>query len=79
MKKLLVEEPKMIKIILPIHIEEKNILLKEDLIEKIKLFGKHIECLLGKSKIYLIIVRSWKSSSPQTMNKEVNKVWILKF
>ena len=59
----------MIKMVLPIHIEDKKIRLEEDLIEKVKFVGECIEGQLGKGKSYLIVVRSWKSSSPQRMYK----------
>lgn len=48
----------MIEMVLPIHIEEKKIVLEEDLVEKVKLIGERIERQLGKCKSYLIIVRS---------------------
>ena len=50
----------MIEMVLPIHIEDKKIVLEKDLIEKVKTIGKRIERQLGKCKTYLIIARSWK-------------------
>lgn len=58
---IIVEEAEMIKMVLPIHIEDKKIVLEEDLIEKVKFIREQIECQLGKGKSCLIIVRSWKS------------------
>ena len=65
-----VEEAEMIEMVLPIHIEDKKIVLKEDLIEKVKIIGERIKRQLRKSKSYLIDVRSWKSSSPRRMYKQ---------
>lgn len=56
--------------VLPIHIEDKNIVLEKDLIEKVKTIGKRIEQQLRKCKSYLIIARSWKWSSPWRMYKQ---------
>ena len=44
--------------VLPIHIEDKKVLLEEYLIKKVKFIGECIERQLGKGKSYLIIVRS---------------------
>ena len=38
-----VEEAKMIEMFLPIYIEDKEIVLEEDLIEKMKFIGKYID------------------------------------
>ena len=57
-----VEEAEMIEMFLPIYIEDKEIVLEEDLIENVKLVRERIERRLGNRKIYLIIVCSWKSS-----------------
>ena len=65
-----VEEAEMIEMVLPIYIEDKEIVLKEDLIENVKLVGEHIERRIGKGKINLIIVCSWKSSSPRRLYKQ---------
>ena len=64
-----VEEVEMIEMVLPIHIEDKKIVLEEDLIENVKFIGERIERQLRKGKSYLIVVRSWKSSSAQRMYK----------
>ena len=69
-----VELPKVIEIVLPIHIEGKKIVLEEDLIVKVKLIGERIERQLGKGKSYLIIICSWKSSSPQRMYKQMKLI-----
>lgn len=53
-----VEEVEMIVMVLPIHIEEKKIVLEENLIENVKFIGERIERELGKGKSYLIVVRS---------------------
>lgn len=58
---IIVEDTEMIKMVLPIHIEDKKIVLEEDLMEKVKFIREHIECQLGKGKSCLIIVHSWKS------------------
>ena len=70
------EEAKMIEIVLPTHIKHKKVVHKEDSIKKLKLVGGFIEQQLEKCKIYLIIVRSLKSSSPQKRYKR-RKIWIL--
>ena len=57
----------MIEMVLPIHIEDKKILLEEDLIAKVKLIGERIERQLEKGKSYLIVIRSRKSSSQRRM------------
>ena len=64
-----VEEVEIIEMVLPIHIEEKKIVLEDDLIERVKLIEERIERQLGKGKSYFIIVCSQKSSSPQRMYK----------
>ena len=53
-----VEEAEMIEMVPPIHIEEKKVVLEEDLIEKLKFVQEHIERRLGKDKSYSIVVRS---------------------
>ena len=55
--------------VLPIHFEEKKIVLEKDLVENVKLIGERIERQLRKGKSYLIIVRSWKSSLAWRMYK----------
>lgn len=57
-----VEEAEMIEMVLFIHIEDKKVVLEEDLIENVKLVGERIERQCGKGKIYLIVIHSWKSS-----------------
>lgn len=59
-----VEEAEMIEMVLFIHIEDKKVVLEEDLIENVKLVGERIERQCGKGKIYLIIIHSWKLSLP---------------
>ena len=56
-----VEEAEMIEMVLPIHIEDKKIVLKEDLIEKVKFIRERIERQSGKGKSYLIVVHFLKS------------------
>ena len=58
-----------VEMVLPIHIEDKKIVLEEDLIEKVKFIEERIDRELGKGKSYLIVVHSWKSSSPRRMYK----------
>ena len=59
----------MIEMVRSIHIEDKKIVLKEVLIGKMKLIGERIERQLRKGKSYLIIARSWRSSSNRRMYK----------
>lgn len=56
-----VEEAEMIKMVLPIHINDTKILLEEDLIEKIKLIREHIERDLAKDLRGLEVIHSYKT------------------
>lgn len=61
-----VEEVEIINMVLPIHIEDEKVVLKEDLIEKVKFVGEHIEQFVLGS-LYCL----------GECKQEINEVWIL--
>lgn len=38
-----IEDAEMINMVLPIHIEDKKVMLEEDLVKKVKLVGEHVK------------------------------------
>ena len=68
-----VVQAEMINMVLPIAIEDKKVILEEDMVEKIKLVGECIEQTLEEDKCYSLVVHSWKSSSFQGVTHKRKK------
>lgn len=63
----------MINMIIPIHIEDKNVIFEEDLIAKITLIGNNIEQVLEKDLRGLKVICSNKTSSTQRVTHKRKK------